>query len=324
MDHITSKSQKSSRPRKSSRSTRRNNKLIQTRARIRQIDAKDDSSIGYTSTALTALAGMPHREIQGTHYVRINGKLKLTIVDVDRIGLPFGTVPRLIIAYVVTEAVVTKNRKIEIGEKFAKFFETLEITPSGGRCGSIERVKEQTYRLCNCTISITEDTRTQDTRKDEDVDKKNRLRSSRFVIAKDIDLLWEPDKNGDVSHIKLSKDFYDEIKEHSAPFDLRALKSLSNSPMAIDLYLWSTYRNANFGKFDKVTIPLEYLLLQFGAGYPNNRAGRSNFQRNFKIALKKVEAVYPGLNAQLKRGRLVLKRGRPSVPKLPIPKPPTQ
>ena len=287
--------------------------MIDAGARIRNVDVWEDSSVGYTSTALSSLAGLPHREKKGiTHYKRENGKFTLTITDVDEIGLPFGVIPRLMIVFVVTEAILTKNPKIELGKKFSHFFDKLGIVASGGRWGSIRRVREQAYRLFNCAISLNYD----GSAKCGQAETEERIKSIRLLIADDIDMFWgRSDMN--MSYITLSQGFFNEIIKHSAPIDLRSLKALTNSPLAIDLFLWSTYRNATFdGDKDEVAVALKSLQKQIGAGYPSTKAGRSNFQRNLKIATKKVEVVYPDVKFRFERGRLVLLRGKPSVPKL--------
>lgn len=294
-------------------SSRRQNKLIDAGARIKDVDVWDDSSVSYTSTALSSLAGLPHREKKGiTHYQRENGKFVLTITDVDNVGLPFGVIPRLMLVFVVTEAILTQNRKIELGKKFSRFFDKLGIVPSGGRWGSIRRVREQACRLFNCAVSVK-----YDGRKCEQGGTEERFKSTRLLIADDIDLLWgRSDTN--MSYITLSQVFFEEIIKHSAPLDLRMLKALTNSPLAIDLFLWSTYRNANFDdNKDKISVALKSLQNQIGSGYPSTKTGRSNFQRALKTATKKVEAVYPSVKFEFERGRLLLLRGKPSVPKLP-------
>ena len=44
------------------------------------------------------------------------------------------------------------------------------------------------------------------------------------------------------SVVVLSAEFYDELVAHAVPIDLRALKALKSSPLALDIYSWLTYR----------------------------------------------------------------------------------
>jgi hypothetical protein len=49
------------------------------------------------------------------------------------------------------------------------------------------------------------------------------------------------------------------------PIDTRALKALTRSPLAIDLYVWLTYRMSYLK--EPTTVPWELLSLQTGAHY---------------------------------------------------------
>jgi hypothetical protein len=47
--------------------------------------------------------------------------------------------------------------------------------------------------------------------------------------------LWE-------SWIELGEDFFNAVVAAPVPVDMRALRALKQSPLALDLYAWSTYR----------------------------------------------------------------------------------
>ncbi len=68
--------------------------------------------------------------------------------------------------------------------------------------------------------------------------------------------LWE-------STVMLSERFFNEITETPVPIDLRALKALKQSPMALDVYLWLTYRMSYVNK--RTRIPWCALQIQFGS-----------------------------------------------------------
>jgi Plasmid encoded RepA protein len=69
--------------------------------------------------------------------------------------------------------------------------------------------------------------------------------------------------------------------------DTRALKALTRSPLAIDLYVWLMYRMSYLR--EPTTMPWELLALQTGAHYREVR----QFRRRALEALPKVAAVYP-------------------------------
>ena len=60
--------------------------------------------------------------------------------------------------------------------------------------------------------------------------------------------------------------------------------------MALDLYMWLSYRSFNLDKAQK--IKWELLSLQFGAGYKT----MTGFRQNFRKHLKKVKAIWQELN----------------------------
>jgi hypothetical protein len=60
------------------------------------------------------------------------------------------------------------------------------------------------------------------------------------------DLWWDvqaPEQLGIFqSTLELSDQFYREVMEHPIPVDMRVLKLLKRSPMALDVYAWLSYR----------------------------------------------------------------------------------
>ena len=68
-------------------------------------------------------------------------------------ALPFGNFPRLILAWLCTEAVRTRSRVIVLGPSLAKFMKTLGIYSSGGGRDQI-KLRNQMKRLFGCTVSM--------------------------------------------------------------------------------------------------------------------------------------------------------------------------
>jgi hypothetical protein len=88
------------------------------------------------------------------------------------------------------------------------------------------------------------------------------------------------------STVTLSEHFFNEVIDRPVPIDMRAIKALKQSPMALDIYTWLTYR-ASYLKRPTV-IPWASLALQFGSDYTRLRAFKEAFLRE----LKKVILVY--------------------------------
>jgi hypothetical protein len=259
---------------------------------------------GFLARAMV-LASMPHSEPKDTYFERKNGNYTLSMNANPKIGLPYGPIPRLLFAWITTEAVRTKQRTLVLGKSLSAFMRDLEIEPTGGRKGTITMLKEQMRRLFSTTISCTYS----DEERDSGV---------QMLLVDKYDLWWTPKEPNQLgladSTITLSEKFFGEITKSPVIFYMEALKALRKSPMALDIYMWLTYKNS-FSK-QPLNISWEALQLQFGAGYPQDARGKANFKSKFKEALKKVAVVYPDVkkNKALKDG-LKYVPGDPHVPK---------
>ena len=98
--------------------------------------------------------------------------------------------------------------------------------------------------------------------------------------------LWE-DGTRSASGIVSAWNFFEEITRSAVPVDLRAIRQLQRSPLAIDLYVWLTYRMSYLKK--PTLIPWRGLEAQFGSDY----ARPADFRRRFLRSLRQVLRVYP-------------------------------
>src|SRR5205085_2248759 len=80
--------------------------------------------------------------------------------------------------------------------------------------------------------------------------------------------------------------FFDEVVSHPVPVDLRALRALKRSPLALDIYCWLGYRMSYLRC--PTVIPWQVLALQFGSDYKRTRA----FREAFRAELRRVQTVY--------------------------------
>lgn len=261
--------------------------LIEEALAIEVQEAKAAGALGYMARVLVQ-ATLPHSRLAGNEFERRNGAFSLVMLAPSRIGLPYGVVPRLLLSWVSTEAVRTRERHLVLGDSLSSFMQQLDMMPTGGRWGSITRLREQSRRLFNTTISCHYEGN--DSTTDEG-----------FLIASKNQLWWDPKRpeQGSLfqSTVTLSEEFFKEVVNHPVPLDMRALKALKKSPLAIDLYVWLTYRLSYLRR--PAAIPWEALQLQFGSGYPDTAQGKANFKRKFAGALIKVEVVYSGLRGHV-------------------------
>lgn len=261
--------------------------------------AQQAGAVGFMARALVQ-ATLPHRKVEGNEFVRHNGRYTLSLLAPSAIGLPYGSIPRLLLAWLTTEAVRTKSRELVLGETLSGFMRSLDMVPTGGRWGSIPRLKSQTVRLFASTITATY----------EDASK-TALAGLRIA---DHAVLWWDAKTPDQtalwrSTVTLTEAFFKEVITRPVPIDLRALKVLKKSPLALDLYVWLTYRLSYLDR--QTEIPWAALAAQFGSDY--------RLLRQFKAALlgesRKVLAVYPNANIEQGEKGLILKPSRPHIGK---------
>ena len=61
------------------------------------------------------------------------GGYRLVVQALPGTGLPFGSYPRLLLAWLSTEIVRTRRRELELGRSMAHFLDRLGLPRSGGR-----------------------------------------------------------------------------------------------------------------------------------------------------------------------------------------------
>jgi hypothetical protein len=272
-------------------------KLITEALVIEAEEAKSADALGFMARAMVQ-ATLPHKKVEEAEFNRTNGNFTLSITAPSRIGLPYGAIPRLLLSWITTEAVQTKHREIELGDSLSAFMRELDMVPTGGRWGSITRLKEQMKRLFASSVTLTYDD--------------GQTWALESVKPVDSARLWWPPKEPEQatlwkSTVLLSQQFFDEITAHPVPIDMRALKALKKSPMALDIYLWLTYRMFYLRK--PTTIPWGVLAGQFGAGYAEPRQFKAAFLRE----LKKVQVVYPDAKLEDAPRGLMLLPSKPHV-----------
>jgi len=101
---------------------------------------------------------------------------------------------------------------------------------------------------------------------------------------------------------------FEELIEGPFPVDLEIVSGIRQSPMAIDLYLFLSYRI--FRLHRPTRIPVADLALQMGANYAN----LAEFSRECGRALRLLKMFWPRLHYRRVRGALELLPSAPSVP----------
>jgi len=247
-------------------------------------------------------------------WVRTNGNLSLVIRPGwdargnKSIGYPYGSLPRLVLFWLTAEAVKTRSPKIELGNTLAEFMRELGLSWStgAGPRSDARRLREQMNRLFRASISF-----------EQSLERPDGAEGSRWLdmrVAPKGELWWDP-KMPDQgalwgSWVQLSQEFFEAITAAPVPLDMRALRALKRSPLALDLYTWATYRTFSVRKAGKaVTVPYGALQAQLGTNYERER----DFKTALKDALGKVQRVYPALKCEMEEGGLTILPGLTAV-----------
>jgi hypothetical protein len=283
---------------------------------IEQQSAQDARSLAYQAR-LFAQTSLPYRNPGDVPaWGRTNGGLSLAIqpggyFDEDThewrsLGYPYGNVPRLVLAWMSTEAVRTKSRTLWLGDTLSGFLSELGMSSNGGPRGDNTRLRNQLERLLAARIFC----------RYEDPEQRVTGGSS-FSLADGYWLWWDP-KEPDPdqrqllpSTISLSEGFYDQVTTRPVPVDMRVLRGLKRSALALDIYTWLTHRLSYLHKPTHVSWP--QLRAQFGANFADTRFGHSRFRQDFDKQLTKVLAVYREANVQTSPQGLLLLPSRPHI-----------
>ena len=217
--------------------------------------------------------------------------------------LPFGNFPRLILAWICTEAVRTQNRVIVLGPSLAKFMKTLGVYSSGGGRDQI-KLRNQMRRLFGCTVQLTY--------KDEHGES-----AVNSLIARRTEFWWNERKPDQPSlwesKIELGEDLFNEILNHPVPIDMKTLSALKRCALGLDLYLWLVYRT--FALRAPLRLSWRQLYRQFGL-HPDKASDKRtvlNFRSQALRELKKIKTAWPDLNYTTGRGVLILSPSTPTI-----------
>lgn len=280
--------------------------------------APDSQDLAFMARELVQCT-LPHSDPgQIPFWTRVNGNITLSVMsDYDPftgqlIGYPYGSIPRLLLFWMTTEALRKGSRRLELGSSYGAFLRTIGLDPATGRGvrGDAQRVRRQTRRLFTSRISFIHTAQVQE-----------RVNESRLhmEVTSQSSLWWDPHKPDQInlwgSWIELGEQFYAAITAAPVPVDLRALKALKRSPLALDLYAWSTHKAFAVSRKGKAQfVPWRGLAKQFGSEYANPM----DFKRKAIYALQKIQAVYPGLCIEQVQGGInVLASSTPAIPSAP-------
>jgi len=272
------------------------------------------------------MLNLPHSDPKAPVWVRKNGRMSLLIqggyktkkgsVEPEYVGIPYGATARLILFYLMTEALLSKSRKIYLGASFNAFLDSIGATTnSRGKKTGANAVLRQLDRILYANFRIQYDTENPDAEifrnKPLPLVSDSEIWFSKRAETSSQSTLWN-------SYVELSRELYDSLIKSPVPLSWDILLKLRKSPLALDLYAWLSYESHRAsvngkGRF----IPWAALKDQIGAEY----ASVKEFSRYAKAELKKISSVYSGLSIGLPRGGInILADSLPSVTRPELPK----
>lgn len=260
---------------------------------------------------------LPHRNPGNIPvWTRSNGNLTVAIQPGANIaarksyGYPYGTIPRLLLFWITTEAVRTKSPLLELGNSLSGFMAELGLNNANGGTGAkrsdARRLRDQMERLFNAFISFQANL--------ERDDSTGTARLNMAVVRK-TELWWsrkDPEQTALWgSTIELGQDFFAAITAYPVPADIRALRALKRSPLALDLYAWLSYEAFRAHRTRK---PRFETWIQLHAHVGAEYKHPNNFRAHAKATLRKIKTVYPGLKLGDKVGGIqVLPESWPAI-----------
>ncbi|HTT76544.1 MAG TPA: replication protein RepA [Candidatus Binataceae bacterium] len=199
-----------------------------------------------------------------------------------KVGLPWGTKPRLILAHLNAEALRQDSPVIEIESSLTAFVKRIRGFQQGRE---IRMFKHQLTALSTAVIRLA-------------MSHGDHSRQVNTQVISAFDLWLEKDDRQRVlwpSTIQLSLDYFESLRNHAIPLPEADLAALAHSAVALDLFAWLAQRLYRVHSGTPAFIAWAALKEQFGPDY-----GRmDHFKVFFRRTLKQVIVRYPKARVEL-------------------------
>lgn len=292
---------------KASPSSNRQRKFLEIVERIQQGEPGNGDR-GYMHSILCQV-GLPHSEVSETTFERRSGDASL-LIEAGKLWdgqnflqqpIPYGAMPRLILAWINTYAVRNKTPEIPIGRSARDFLTQLGKQSNGGERGALTTLRKQLPALAACSMTLGFNT--------NGVPHTLTSQPVKHFEA------WSAPCGGQRSlwprSLTLSEDYYQTLRAHAVPLDMRAFMALKGSALALDVYAWLAqrlYRIEGRG----FILHWKSLRDQFGQTY-QGKDPTGDFKDKFKVALRDVLLVYPQAKVKVVRGGILLMTSHPPI-----------
>lgn len=269
-----------------------------------EILGKEPEDISYLHAGLCLLTlprARPANEFRP--WDRVNGRLGLSIVPgylptekgSVEVGVPYGARARLILLYLMTNAVRSRSRVVPLGPSMSSWLRALGLAVTGGERGTIRAVREQALRLSRCMITL----------RFSDEDGSVAIKDRRIMEGL---TLWATDEGQSFpTEVELDRTFFEHLCEHAVPLDERAIGYLKGSALGLDLYAWLTHR------LPRLRAPLRLNWHQLQCQFGVEDGSPRKLGQLIRHMLHDVLAVYPEARVDIVPGGVILHPANPSI-----------
>jgi Plasmid encoded RepA protein len=263
---------------------------------------EEESRLGITHAGF-AMTSLPHKRIEDGLWKR-EGHRTTLLVESGRtrngnlVGVPYGSIARLILLYLQTEAIRTNAPEVELGKSMKSWMSRMSLT-TGGK--TYQLVIEQARRISACRLTFFTDRENGGESRYNGAFVQDAITFA-SVIDEDQRNLWQ-------DRVRLDPSFWRSLKDHPVPVREEAIQAIGTRSLAIDVYIWLAYRLHSLAKPTPVSWAAVHA--QFGAGFRLVRQIKPTFIEALNMAL----AVYPEARVNADKQGLILHPSPPAVPK---------
>lgn len=268
--------------------------------------AEEESRLGITHAGF-AMTSLPHKRIEDGFWRR-DGHRTTLLVESGRdrrgelIGVPYGSIARLILLFLQTEATRTNSPEVELGRSMKSWMSRMSLT-TGGK--TYQLVAEQARRISACRLTFFTDQENGAEGRHNGAFVQDAISLAGVMSEEDQPSLWQ-------DRVRLDAGFWRSLREHPVPVREEALRAIGTRSLAIDVYVWLAYRLHALGKPQAVSWTAIHG--QFGAGFRLVRQIKPTFLEALHLAL----AVYPEARVDTDKEGIVLHPSPPAVPKVEL------
>jgi hypothetical protein len=263
--------------------------------------AEEVSRLGITHAGF-AMTSLPHKRIEEPLWRRQGHRTTLLVESGrtgqgDWIGVPYGSVARLILLYLQTEAIRTGDPEVELGRSMHAWLSRMDIS-AGGK--NYKLVTEQARRISACRLTFLTEIPGAE------------LRQNGAFVQNAITLTAAADERQRAlwqDRVRLDDGFWRSLREHPVPVREEAVRAIGARSLALDVYIWLAYRLHVLTR----PMPVTWVALhgQFGAGFKAVRQLKPTFRDALALAL----AVYPEARVDLDSAGALLHPSPPAIPR---------